>query len=155
MTTQLRDTQFGHLLRFLSGNKLFRYPDEIDPSLWKKSLQRDTTSPSTPSGEQTNASAQDFNKQDGDLQDRSGNHVVEDGKDTYLVDWYGPDDPEVSAPIGSMRQVFLTQTSESPELAQQLEVAGPFSNVHPELFSLHCKFYLCSWRIKYHERLWC
>ncbi len=155
MTTQLRDTQFGHLLRFLSGNKLFRYPDEIDPSLWKKSLQRDTTSTSTRSGKQTNASAQDLDTQNGDLQDRSGTHVVEDGKDIYLVDWYGPDDPEVSAPVGSMRQAFLTQISESPELAQQLEVAGRFSNVPPELFSLHCKFHLRSWRIKYHGRLWC
>jgi DHA1 family multidrug resistance protein-like MFS transporter len=144
MTTQFRDTQFGHLVRFLSGNKLFRYPDENDPSLWKRSLQRDTTSASTQSGEQSNslekskdpndsinASATDFDTQGVDLQGLSVNHVVEDGKDIYLVDWYGPDDPEVSAPLGSMRQIFLTQTSESPELAQQLEVAGRFSNLLP------------------------
>ena len=155
MTTQLRETQFGHLVRFLSGHKLFRYPDEIDPSLWKNSLQRDTTSTSTWSGEQTNASTKECDTQDGGLQDRSGSHVVEDGKDIYLVDWYGPDDPEVSAPMGSMRQAFLTQNPESPELAQQLEVAGRFSSVPPELFSLHCKFHLRSWRIKYHGRLWC
>lgn len=116
MTTQFRNTQFGHLVRFLSGNKLFRCPDEIDPSLWKKSLQRDATSISTRSGKQsggsekskdpndsTHASTKGFDAQDVNLQDQSV------GKDIYLVDWYGPDDPEVSAPIGSMRQIFLTQ----------------------------------------------
>jgi len=79
----------------------------------------------------TNASAKDFNTQDVNLQDLSVNHVVEDGKDIYLVDWSGPDDPEVSTPLGSMRLTFLTQSSESPELAQQLEVAGWFSNLPP------------------------
>ena len=144
MTTQFRDTQFGHLVRFLSGNKLFRYPDEIDPSLWKQSLQRDTNLTSTRSGAQssgseqskdtndlTNASTKDFDTQNIDSQDLSVNHVVEDGKDIYLVDWYGPDDPEPSAPVRSIRQTFLTQSSESPELAQQLEVAGRFSNLRP------------------------
>ncbi|KAF4622684.1 hypothetical protein G7Y89_g14345 [Cudoniella acicularis] len=68
MTTQFRDTKFGHLARFLSRNKLFQYPDEIDPSLWKMPLQQNKASAIT--------------------------GVVEDGKDIYLVDWYGPDDPE-------------------------------------------------------------
>lgn len=108
MTTQFRDTQFGHLVRFLSGTKLFRYPDEIDPSLWKKSLQRDRTSTSTPSGERsrslekskdpnnsTTACAKDCNTRDADLQDWNINRLVEDGTDVYRVDWYGPNDPEV------------------------------------------------------------
>lgn len=108
MTTQLRDTQFGHLLRSLSGNKLFRYPDEIDPSLWKEFLRRDTTS--TPTREQTNTSVQDSKTQDGDLQDRNENDIVENGKDIYLVAWYGPDDPEVSATIGSKRMTSTSHT---------------------------------------------
>lgn len=96
MTTQFRDTQFGHLVRFLSGNKLFRYPDEIDPSLWKRSLQQDTSSTSTQSQERPNPSEKDSDTQDGDFRDLNSKHVVEDGKDIHLVDWYGPDDPEVS-----------------------------------------------------------
>ncbi|KAL9610745.1 MAG: hypothetical protein Q9167_004564 [Letrouitia subvulpina] len=94
MTTQFRDTQFGHLVRFLSGHKLFRYPDEIDPSLWKKSLQQDTSSTSSRSPERPNASEKESDTPDGDLRDLNTKHVVEDGKDIHLVDWYGPDDPE-------------------------------------------------------------
>ncbi|KAI1087739.1 benomyl/methotrexate resistance protein [Rostrohypoxylon terebratum] len=84
MANQIRDTEFGHLVRFLSRHKLFRYPDEDDASLWKQCLQRDTGSTAIPSGEQANQLV-------GDL--RSGS-IVEDSQDTYLVQWYGPDDPE-------------------------------------------------------------
>lgn len=119
MTTQFRDTQLGYVVRFLSSNKLFRYPDEIDSSLWKESIQRDTSSKDKRSGKQngalekpqepndaTNASPTDVETQGVGLQDAE--HVVEAGKDIYLVDWYGPDDPEVSAPIGPMHRMFLT-----------------------------------------------
>lgn len=35
MSELFRDTAFGHLVRFASGGKLFRYQEEIDPSLYK------------------------------------------------------------------------------------------------------------------------
>lgn len=89
MATQIRDTEFGHLIRFVSGNKLFQYPDEIDPSLWKQSTQRNTSSTPTPSGEQVK------DTQGVGLQEIGANNVVENDRDIYLVDWYGPDDPEV------------------------------------------------------------
>lgn len=85
MANQIRDTEFGHLVRFLSRRKLFRYPDEDDASLWKQCLQRDTGSTAAPSGEQTNQLV-------GDLCPSS---IVGDSQDTYLVQWYGPDDLEV------------------------------------------------------------
>ena len=47
--------------------------------------------PSTP----THAS-KESDSEDVDLQSKSG-ALVENGKDIYLVDWYGPDDPEVRA----------------------------------------------------------
>jgi DHA1 family multidrug resistance protein-like MFS transporter len=107
MTTQFRDTQFGHLVRLASGNKLFLYPDEIDPSLWKRSVQRSKNPLPALSGDQhsglekpqdtsdsTNASAKDF-----DTQNDALNHTIEIGEGIYLVDWYGPDDPEVFALI--------------------------------------------------------
>ena len=108
MTTQFRNTQFGHLVRFLSGDKLFRYPDEIDPSLWWKSVRRDTRSTLPPSGEQSSISekrsdADDSNDdsstqleaQEGDEQNQSTNDVSQHSKDVFLVDWYSPTDPEV------------------------------------------------------------
>lgn len=79
MTTQLRDTQCGHLIRFLSGYKFLHYPDEIDHSLWKQSLQHDT------SREAPGIDSHDSRTKADD----------KDGKDILLVDWYGPDDPEV------------------------------------------------------------
>ena len=52
------------------------------------------------------------------------------------------------------RQRFSYKSPESPKLAQQLEGSGNGSNVHTELFSLHCEFNLRPWRDKYHARLW-
>jgi DHA1 family multidrug resistance protein-like MFS transporter len=88
-----------------------RYPDEIDPSLWKKSLQKGTN-PSIlrehNSLEKTKskysatatATATDTNTDtptpDHDLQDLRNNHIAEQGGDDFLVDWYGSNDPEVS-----------------------------------------------------------
>ncbi|KAF3059852.1 Caffeine resistance protein 5 [Daldinia childiae] len=88
MATQIRDTQFGHLVRFLSRNKVFRYPDEIDPSLWKRPLQGDTDpAPILP--------AEQANETHGvDKQSPNTPHVGENDQEFNLIDWYGPDDPE-------------------------------------------------------------
>lgn len=82
MATQFRDTAFGRLVRLASKNHLLQYPDEIDPTIWKKALPARDASSSEAS--------------DGTIREGFGPaHIVEGGKDTYLVDWYGPDDPEV------------------------------------------------------------
>ena len=120
MTARFRDTAFGLIVRFLSGNKFFRYPDEIDLSLWEKSLPRGSPSTSSPSQEQAEAdpSTKESDTQDLDSRHRSANHVVEDGQDVCLVDWYGPDDPEVSAPnwFHATKTTFLTQESRIPKI---------------------------------------
>jgi len=99
MSSLLRDTQVGHLLRFISSNKLLRYPDEIDPSLRKKSLQKDTN-PSIPRENSrlekmetknsatvtTTASNTATPASDHDLQNLKANHIAEDGEDGFLVD---------------------------------------------------------------------
>ncbi|KAK4944032.1 hypothetical protein LTR10_016553 [Elasticomyces elasticus] len=104
--SQLRDTQLGHLMRFLSNNKYLRYPDEVDPSLLRKAMARDDTiTPNIQSDEREKpvdttdqttsaSSANNLNSGDGDGARTSQGHFVEGGKDVYLVDWYGPDDPE-------------------------------------------------------------
>ncbi|KAI1376823.1 benomyl/methotrexate resistance protein [Hypoxylon crocopeplum] len=86
MATQIRDTELGHLVRLLSGKNLFRYPDEIDPSLRKKFLQENAGSTPCLSGERI--------KENIGLQDQRTEQVGEDGRDVYLVEWYGPGDPE-------------------------------------------------------------
>ncbi|KAI1384538.1 benomyl/methotrexate resistance protein [Hypoxylon trugodes] len=87
MATQLRDTEFGLFVRFLSRRKLLQYPDEIDPSSWKKFLPSTGSTP-TPPREQIN------NPQHSKYQEPGANNIVDDGQGVYLVDWYGPDDPE-------------------------------------------------------------
>jgi DHA1 family multidrug resistance protein-like MFS transporter len=104
MTTQLRDTQFGHLVRILSNNRLFRYPDEIEPLLWKKRTspqldgQYDETEILEGLDDSNHTSTKDF-----DLQNPNLNHVVDGGKDIHLVDWFGKDDPEVCSSFYSVQ----------------------------------------------------
>lgn len=110
MATQLRETHFGYLARFVSRKKLFAYPDEIDPSLWRKSVERDTQStPTSLEGHQDGSKekppddandsrpSHPLNSTPRNMvtQGQNINHIVEEGKDVYLVDWYGQDDPEV------------------------------------------------------------
>ena len=43
MSELIRDTVFGHILRFLTKGKVLQYAEEKDPSLWKQYLDRDQT----------------------------------------------------------------------------------------------------------------
>ena len=43
MIELIRDTVFGHLVRFLSKGKLLQYAEEKDAKLWKQYLDRDQT----------------------------------------------------------------------------------------------------------------
>lgn len=129
MTTQLRDTQFGRLVRLLSSNKLLHYPDEIDSSIWESVLRQDVGKPSPLSSEKvshldpgrTNSSNYSCNHdsclQDLKLHEQNQSRPQQRHKDISLVDWYSPGDQEVfNPPIhGSVRS--LTQCPESSELA--------------------------------------
>ena len=102
--TQFRDTQYGHVIRLLSNKNLLRYPDEIDPSLWKKSLHQDTAltrprleKPLDPN-DPANNSPRDDDTQEDSSQVPNTSQDVKEGKEIFLVDWCGPDDPEVTAP---------------------------------------------------------
>ncbi|KAI0129777.1 major facilitator superfamily domain-containing protein [Xylariales sp. AK1849] len=107
MAIQFRDTEFGHLVRFLSNNKLFRYPDEIDPQSWEKFGYRGTSSVPTDLedhdasqvqsqelDDSAVASTSDPKIQNVAAQGPTMTRTVEDGKDAYLVDWHSTDDPE-------------------------------------------------------------
>lgn len=43
MSELLRDTVFGHAVRFMTKARLFQYAEEKDPSLWKQYLDRTQT----------------------------------------------------------------------------------------------------------------
>ena len=104
MKFHIQSTIFGQLVRFVAGNKVFQYPDEINPLLWKaatqqscaRQLQPQETTNST--GNEPNKEAQDAAAQGRQMQDG------DDDTDTLIVCWYGPDDEEVC--VRSI--VFLT-----------------------------------------------
>lgn len=82
MAIQLRETQFAWVVRLLSGRKLFRYPDEVDDSL----STRYRAQQAQPEGEV------DQERGNGNDNEKSAER---DDNDIYVVDWYGPQDPEV------------------------------------------------------------
>lgn len=89
MAFQFHTTTFGQLVRLFSGNKIFQYPDEIDPLLWKKFLRQNVSEPMDGSdiGPRKNEITEDGVPE---------NTVLHDGEqEILLVEWYGPDDPEV------------------------------------------------------------
>ena len=43
MAELIRDTVFGHFVRFITRNRMLQYMEEKDPSLWKQYLDREQT----------------------------------------------------------------------------------------------------------------
>ena len=43
MSELIRDTVFGHMVRFITKGKVLQYAEEKDPSLWKQYLDRNQT----------------------------------------------------------------------------------------------------------------
>ncbi|EHK17764.1 uncharacterized protein TRIVIDRAFT_43018 [Trichoderma virens Gv29-8] len=89
MAFQFHTTTFGQLVRFISGNKLFKYPDEVDPSLWKRFRRQDAS-------EHADRSCRGPIKNEANENGVLPNTVVihNGDKEILLVEWYGPDDPE-------------------------------------------------------------
>lgn len=115
MKDLLRDTVFSHTLRVLTGGRIFKYPEEEDTSLWKRYVHSEKSGHMARHG-QPQPPAQDEASDDGQDTDRSRRSKWKDdeqpinqasgqpidkekGKDVFIVDWYGPNDPEVSASI--------------------------------------------------------
>lgn len=123
MSATIRDTAFGQLVRLVSGKRLFKYPEEVDPSIWTKYLDAKKSANladhgSTEKPEQgeeprlganvekeeaqralpgANSSRSSSRTQVGDdVNAASGVKVDgEKGKDVHLVTWYGDNDPGV------------------------------------------------------------
>jgi MFS transporter, DHA1 family, multidrug resistance protein len=115
MNDHFRDTAFGQAVRLLSRNRLLKFPDELDPTLWKKCVQRYATAISSTSekhddlgdhtavgvnngGERTQGQGDDTTPIHGPGDKPSlhqGDSSHERTTHFILVDWYGPDDQEV------------------------------------------------------------
>jgi DHA1 family multidrug resistance protein-like MFS transporter len=109
MDLHLQSTIFGQIVRIVSRNGKLKYPDEIDPSLWKGALQGDPSQEPHQSQQscerqhpdgQTDGpekGMQTYGAQSGDIE-RSGQLIspTANPSDVVVVGWYGPDDPEAS-----------------------------------------------------------
>jgi len=140
----LRDSVFGHLVRFVTKSKIFTYPEEKDPSQWKRWYNEEksgfvahhgeTEAPEKQEKDENgekktktldelrngrNASNASSQTRNGDNSDGNARYETDDtdvghdsynqrvinrsgvpvdpekGKDLNIVDWDGPDDPEV------------------------------------------------------------
>lgn len=117
----IRDSTFGHLVRLGSGGKWFQYAEEKDTSLWKKYVNEKksgfmshhgNTNPPENGSEEAFANIQGIRTREAassetssqtwppnnefTYNEASGMKVdPEKGKDRSVIDWYGPEDPDV------------------------------------------------------------
>ena len=122
MLDLIRDSAFGHIVRLVTRNKYLQYPEEKDPEIWKKYVSHEkagyaayhgATQPPENADEideltQAHGVRSRDDRHDSETSSRTiGNGVneasgvrvdPEKGKDLHVVDWYGPDDPQVCSP---------------------------------------------------------
>lgn len=122
MADLVRDSVFGHFVRMVSKNKAFQYAEEKDPSIWEKFVSaeksgnmahhgsvepeeesdkdKETGTSNNDSNSATSSSTQVGGGEATTVNKPSGKKVdAEKGRDLHMVDWYGPDDPDVSSSL--------------------------------------------------------
>ncbi|OSS45888.1 hypothetical protein B5807_09639 [Epicoccum nigrum] len=123
----IRDSPFGHIVRLVTRNRCFQYPEEKDPELWKKYVNQEksgyvahhgNTSPPEEESEELRR-ARGMREREGSESSQtevgdeynyaSGVRVdQEKGKDHHVVDWFGPDDPQNPRNWSRMKRFFVT-----------------------------------------------
>lgn len=122
----IRDSFFGHCCRLLTGGAVFQYPEEKDPTYWLRYINVDKSRHMARHGRPT---APPLDSDDDDVERKKEAVVVKEtsdgaiiesstradgdvdgddgetggsfrGREEKIVDWDGPDDPEVSDPTG-------------------------------------------------------
>jgi DHA1 family multidrug resistance protein-like MFS transporter len=130
MRDLIRDSAFGHLVRLATRNKYLQYPEEQDPEIWKKYVNQEksgyaayhgsTQAPENAhqvdeltqahgmrSREQRNHSETSSHTVGDGVNEASGVRVdPEKGKDIHVIDWYGPDDPQVCLHLIDTHRVY-------------------------------------------------
>lgn len=109
MALHLQSTIFGQVVRMVSRNGKFKYPDETDPSLWKTTYQQEHSQELNPSQQSCGRRHTDGPMDGSGVKKNSCGTPREDietngqsisptsnPSDVLVVGWYGPDDPEAS-----------------------------------------------------------
>ncbi|KAJ9144272.1 MFS transporter [Pleurostoma richardsiae] len=124
MKELLRDTIFSHCCRIITGGRVFKYPEQVDPSIWKKYIHEEKSANMATYGKSTEASSADDSPgsrrssstslehdhhTNAALNDGQGRRIdQEKGRDLYIIDWYGPDDPENPQNWSRAKKCFVT-----------------------------------------------
>jgi MFS transporter, DHA1 family, multidrug resistance protein len=108
----LRDSVFGQVVRVITRNKVFQFPEEKDASLCERYINVEK------SGNMAHHGTADSNEKDTNVNNPSSSRSSsstqvdegtaangasqkpvdsEKGRDLYMVDWYGREDPDVRA----------------------------------------------------------
>jgi len=117
----IRDSPFGHIVRLVTRNKVFQYPEERDPEVWKKYVNQEKSGHMAHHGapEPPNDNGNDTtHERDGNVSDASSQTQVneasgarvdpEKGKDRYVIDWYGDEDPQNPRNWSRAKKFFVT-----------------------------------------------
>jgi DHA1 family multidrug resistance protein-like MFS transporter len=134
----LRDSPFGHLVRLVSRGKLLQYPEERDPSLWKRYVNQEKSgfvahhgNTQEPGEEVEELSrVRGIRERDGHDSETSSHTRVgeghneasgvrvdtEKGKDAHVIDWDGPDDPQVRIRLLDVTQDGANRITEPKKL---------------------------------------
>ncbi|PVH88930.1 MFS general substrate transporter [Cadophora sp. DSE1049] len=113
MSSYYRDTVFGQLVRWVSGNQMMKFPDEEDANLLNSFAHKKAAdSPSTSRSHDDLAeheSPATFDASDGG---EKGDRILDtngrDNVDMHLVDWYGPGDLENPQNWSTCRKLLIT-----------------------------------------------
>ena len=113
MSSAFRDTIFAYILRSAFGSRVFPHPDEkVLPTIWQEKLSSQTSPRSSVDQSTLNDLAKpDVSSIHSDttaIADAHRKADPENGKDTLLVEWYGPTDPDVSCRSGMFVLQLLT-----------------------------------------------
>ncbi|KAF9695857.1 hypothetical protein EKO04_006252 [Ascochyta lentis] len=123
----IRDSPFGHIVRLVTRNKYFQYPEEKDPNLWKKYVNQEKSGyaahhgDTSPPKEEVEELQQARGVRDREGSESSHTEVGEDynhasgvrvdqekGKDLHVIDWFGPDDPQNPRNWSRGKRFFVT-----------------------------------------------
>ncbi|KAI1339729.1 major facilitator superfamily domain-containing protein [Xylariaceae sp. FL0016] len=99
MELHMKSSFFGQVLRWLSGNRVLKHPDELDPSLWEKAIQPHAPAENKSQDDEPKREAHDDlphgDEPKVDTQnDLPQSQGAEAGSGALVVGWYGKDDPE-------------------------------------------------------------
>ena len=150
MASAFRDTFFAYILRSAFGSRVFPHPDEKElPTIWQEKLSTQTSprdSLHTLNVPNPEASSVHSDTTATALAPRKVD--PEHGKDTLLVDWDGPTDPDVSCRSVMFVRCLLTRiviSSESAELVQFKEGMGHVPDMSSDVHHLRWICHLHCW----------